>query len=78
MNNIYTTAKECQDYIEHNISFSRNKIRAGRIVFTDYDIVGDVKRLEGLLKDLYGSIKLNIQQSLQVSKKVWICMTTTE
>ena len=37
-----------------------------------------IEQLEKLLTDLYRSIKLNIQQSLQVSKKVWICMTTTE
>ena len=57
MNNIYTIAKECQDYIEQNISFKRNRIHSGRIVFTDYDIVGDVKRLEALLKDLHCAIK---------------------
>ena len=57
MNNIYTIAKECQDYIEQNISFKRNRIHNGRLVFTDYDIVGDVKQLERLLKDLHSAIK---------------------
>lgn len=57
MNNIYTIAKECQDYIEQNISFKRNRIHSGRLVFTDYDIVGDVKQLERLLKDLHSAIK---------------------
>ena len=46
MKTIYSIAKECQNYIEQNISFNRNRIHSGRIVFTDYDIVGDVKQLE--------------------------------
>ena len=58
MKTIYIIAKECQDYIEQNISFNRNKIHSGRIVFTDYDIVGDIEQLEKLLTDLYRSIKI--------------------
>ena len=57
MNNIYTTAKECQDYIEQNISFNRNKIPYGRLMFTDYDIVGNIKQLERLLIDFHSTIK---------------------
>lgn len=57
MNNIYTTAKECQDYIEQNISFNRNKIPYGRLMFTDYDIVGNIKQLERLLIDFHSAIK---------------------
>ena len=74
MNNIYTTAKKCQDYIEHNISFSRNKIRAGRIVFTDYDIVGNIEQLEKLLKDLHSTIKVkypSIATSLKESMDLY-------
>ena len=58
MKTIYLIAKECQDYMEQNISFNRNKIRAGRIVFTDYDIVGNIEQLEKFLKDLYSAIKV--------------------
>ena len=53
MNNIYAIAKECQNYIDQNIYFHRNRIHHGRIVFTDYDILGDIKQLEKLLNDLY-------------------------
>ena len=53
MNNIYAIAKECQNYIDQNIYFHRNRIPHGRIVFTDYDILGDIKQLEKLLNDLY-------------------------
>lgn len=58
MKTIYLIAKECQDYIEQNISFNRNRIHSGRIVFTDYDIVGNIEQLEKLLTDLYRSIKI--------------------
>lgn len=57
MRTIYHIAKECQDYIEQNISFKRNKIHSDRIVFTDYDIVGNIKHLERLLTDFYVAIK---------------------
>ena len=57
MKTIYSIAKECQNYIEQNISFNRNRIHSGRIVFTDCDIVGDVKQLEKHLKDLHSAIK---------------------
>ena len=73
MKTIYSRAKECQDYIDHNISFNRNKIRNGRIVFTDYDIVGNIKQLERLLKDLYRaingkypSIATNLKESMDL------------
>ena len=57
MNYIYRIAKECKDYLDQNISFNRNKIHSGRVVFTDYDIVGNIKYLERLLKDLHRAIK---------------------
>lgn len=57
MKTIYSIAKECQDYIERNISFNRNKIPYGRLMFTDYDIVGNIKQLERLLIDFHSAIK---------------------
>ena len=57
MNTIYIIAKKCKDYIEQTISFKRNRIHSGLIVFTDYDIIGDIKLLEKLLIDLYNVIK---------------------
>lgn len=57
MNYIYRIAKECKAYLDQNISFNRNKIHSGRVVFTDYDIVGNIKYLERLLKDLHSAIK---------------------
>ena len=57
MKTIYDIAKECQDYIEQNISFKRNRIHSDRVVFTDYDIVGNIKHLERLLIDFHSAIK---------------------
>lgn len=74
VNAIYHLAKECQDYIEQNISYCRNRIHSGRIVFTDYDIVGDIKHLEKLLKDLHSAIKVkypSISTSLKESMDLY-------
>lgn len=60
MKTIYSSAKECQDYIDHNISFNRNKILNGRIVFTDYDIVGNIKQSEILLNGLHKAINVTL------------------
>ena len=49
MKRIYNISKKCQDYIDQNISFNRNKTSSGQIIFTDYDIVGYIKQLEYLL-----------------------------
>lgn len=57
MKTIYSIAKECQGYIDKNISFNRNKIPYGRLMFTDYDVVGNIKQLAVLLKDLHSAIK---------------------
>lgn len=57
MKTTYSIAKECQDYIDQNISFKRNKIHSDRVVFTDYDIVGNIKQLEILLIDFHDAIK---------------------
>ena len=79
MNNIYTTAKECQDYIEQNISFNRNKIPYGRLMFTDYDIVGNIKQLERLLIDFHSAIKGKYPSiATSLKKKIWIYMIMTQ
>ena len=57
MKTTYSIAKECQDYIDQNISLKRNKIHSDRVVFTDYDIVGNIKQLEILLIDFHDAIK---------------------
>ena len=38
-------------------SFKRNRIHSDRVVFTDYDIVGNIKQLERLLIDFHSAIK---------------------
>ena len=74
MKTIYLIAKECQDYIEQNISFNRNKIPYGRLMFTDYDIVGNIKQLERLLIDFHSAIKEkypSIAASLKVNMDLY-------
>lgn len=58
-NPMYQTAYECQQYAKNSIILRRNKIpyqRAG-LLFTDYDILGDIKQYEALLLKLCDSIK---------------------
>ncbi len=51
MTSIYNIAKKCSDYIEQTISFKRNKIHYGSVILTDYDVIGNIKELECLLKN---------------------------
>lgn len=69
-NQLYQIALECQQYADYNIKIRRNKIPFPNrgIVFTDYDILGDVGRYETLLLKLCESIKVkypNIESSLK-------------
>ena len=64
MKTTYSIAKECQDYIDQNISFKRNKIHSDRVVFTDYDIVGNIKQLEILLIDFHGSVPFCVSTAI--------------
>ena len=57
MKNIYSIAQACKDHIEHNISFNRNRIPFGNLIFTDYDVNGNIKQLESLLINLYEVIQ---------------------
>ncbi len=57
MTSIYNIAQKCNDYIEQNISFKRNKIHYDSVIFTDYDVIGNIKELECLLKNLYTAVK---------------------
>ena len=58
-NPIYQIAFECQQYANNNISIRRNKIpfRERGLLFTDYDILGNVEQYETLLLKLCESIK---------------------
>ena len=57
MRDIYSIANKCKEYIDQNISFRRNKITCGQVIFTDYDVIGSVQQLESLLEELYKSIR---------------------
>lgn len=52
MSNIYKAAKECADFISANIIKQRNRIHSGNLIFTDYDIIGDLKGWEDKLQNL--------------------------
>lgn len=52
MSNIYKAAKECADFISANIIKQRNRIHRGNLIFTDYDIIGDLKGWEDKLQNL--------------------------
>ena len=57
METIYNIAKECQNYIDKCISFRINRIPYGQLVFTDYDIIGNIMQLERLLSNFHSAIK---------------------
>ena len=57
MRDICSIANKCKEYIDQNISFRRNKITCGQVIFTDYDVIGSVQHLESLLEELYKSIR---------------------
>ena len=52
MNNIYRTAKECADFMSANITKRKNRIHSGNLIFTDYDILGNLQHWEKLLQNL--------------------------
>ena len=52
MFNLYDVAQECKDYMLANITKRINKVHSGNLVFTDYDIIGDLKKWEDLLLNL--------------------------
>lgn len=49
---IYEIALRCKKCIDQEISVNRNKIHMRDIVFTDYDVTGELKKLESLLLEL--------------------------
>lgn len=74
MRAIYSIANKCKEYIDQNISFRRNKITCGQVIFTDYDVIGSVQQLEPLLEGLHESIRSkypDIADSLKESMKLY-------
>lgn len=57
MDSIYSVAKECIEYASLNITKIKNRIYRGNVVFTDYDIVGDLAQWEKLLLKLHSAIQ---------------------
>lgn len=67
---IYTIARQCQIIIKTQISITRNKIPSPsfNLIFTDYDIHGEIKLLETNLRILVNCLKTKypvISQLLQ-------------
>jgi len=58
-NQLYQIALECQQYANNNIKIGRNKIPFPEkcLLFTDYDVIGDIEQYEKLLLKLYKLIK---------------------
>ena len=52
MTNIYRLAKDCADFMSANITKQKNRIHSGNMIFTDYDILGDLKQWETMLQNL--------------------------
>ena len=52
MSNIYRLAKDCAAFMSANITKQKNRIHSGNLIFTDYDIIGDLKQWETRLKNL--------------------------
>lgn len=52
MTNIYRLAKDCADFMSANITKQKNRIHSGNLIFTDYDILGDLKQWETMLQNL--------------------------
>lgn len=52
MSNIYRLAKDCADFMSANITKQKNRIHSGNLIFTDYDILGDLKQWETMLQNL--------------------------
>lgn len=52
MSNIYRLAKDCADFMSVNITKQKNRIHSGNLIFTDYDILGNLKGWEDKLQNL--------------------------
>ncbi len=75
-------ASKYASYIYETTFISRkiniNKIPYGRLMFTDYDIVGNIKQLERLLIDFHSAIKGKYPLIATSLKKIWIYMMMTQ
>ena len=54
---IYNIASQCDKIMQEKIQISRNKIYGERVVYTDYDIYGDIETWETNLRVLVTSIQ---------------------
>lgn len=58
-NNIYEIALQCQKCIDKEVSIRKNIIHRNHIVFTDYDVIGELHKLELLLRDLVNLLNVS-------------------
>lgn len=61
-NNIYKLACECQYFANNHIEIKRNIIQYSNVIYTDYDVLGNIKQYEVLLKKLCDSIEKKYPQ----------------
>lgn len=54
---IYESALQSKEYIDKGIRINKNIIPRNHIVFTDYDVIGDLKKVESLLLELVSLLK---------------------
>lgn len=65
---IYSIACQCQTIIKSHITITRNKIQYSHLIFTDYDVNGDIRLLESNLRILVNCLETKypvIRQLLQ-------------
>lgn len=65
MSNIYRLAKDCADFMSANITKQKNRIHSGNLIFTDYDIIGDLKQWETMLQNLCAAMSQKYPLVLQ-------------
>ena len=75
MSNIYRLAKDCADFMSANITKQKNRIHSGNLIFTDYDIIGDLKQWETMLQNLCAAMS---QKYPLVSQYLSDCMRKFE
>lgn len=55
---IYEIALQSKECIDKEVHISKNVIPRNHIVFTDYDVTGELKKLESLLLELVSMLIL--------------------
>lgn len=71
MNNIYEIVLQSKECIDTEVCINRNKLLMNNVVFTDYDVKGNLKKLESLLRELVRQLNIaNPQLAILLSKHI--------